>query len=496
MWIITYLNKLIDKLKNLSINFKYLNECIEDFNINETFIDDNNLDGTLLDYVYNDFIDNDHLYLKDNNKNLILDEYNNICLNKLNIKKLDNKNLKPKEIELGLSNIEINDLFNDTKYIMFKNFCDEENINYIEEITENILIKFCNKSGVGIKKINDLKEILNKIFSVFGWNIEFEKYVFLSMNRDAIRHLMEVVCGFHSRILGEDQILGQIKNSYFISLERKAVSKELQRLFQDAIACGKKFRTESKMFEIPVSSASIAVNKGLQNGAKNFMVLGYGEIGKLVVKHVLSHKIDNLYIVVRKKSSVDDLEDSRVKILDYNGKNEFINNVQCIISCTAAPHEVIKFNDLSNFGEDISIFDLAVPRDVEKKVEELERIKLYDIDLISAIDDENKLIREMRMNNYKYIVNETIEEYNNWCNLRSLSPHIIKIKEYGDNVVQDRINTFVKKNKNNNEKLVKTLIKSASDAYINRAIEVLKEEKLRGCETECVRILNKVFNVR
>ncbi|MGL5245270.1 MAG: glutamyl-tRNA reductase, partial [Sarcina sp.] len=80
--------------------------------------------------------------------------------------------------------------------------------------------------------------------------------------------------------------------------------------------------------------------------------------------------------------------------------------------------------------------------------------------------------------------------------LRSISSHIIKIKEYGDNIVQDRINTFTRKNKFNNEKLVKTLIKSASDAYVNRAIEVLKEERLRGCEEECVRILTKVFNLK
>ena len=87
---------------------------------------------------------------------------------------------------------------------------------------------------------------------------------------------MEVVCGFHSRILGEDQILGQIKEAYFSACKIGAVKNELQRLFQEAITCGKKFRTEGKLYEIPVSSASIAVNEAIKKGAKNIMVIGYG----------------------------------------------------------------------------------------------------------------------------------------------------------------------------------------------------------------------------
>lgn len=103
--------------------------------------------------------------------------------------------------------------------------------------------------------------------------------------------MFEVCSGFHSKILGEDQILGQVKDAYEEALEFKAVSLELHRLFQEAITCGKRFRKEAKLFEIPVSSSSIVVSEAIKRECTKFMVLGYGEVGQLVMKYLLSHKI-------------------------------------------------------------------------------------------------------------------------------------------------------------------------------------------------------------
>ncbi|NKF08720.1 glutamyl-tRNA reductase [Clostridium gasigenes] len=367
-------------------------------------------------------------------------------------------------------------------------------LNYFNEV---VIISTCNRTEVYLNSSYTVEEGLEKVFQVFNWDLNFKKYCFCLEEENTIKHLMEVVSGFHSKILGEDQILGQIKNAYKQSLKLGSVKLELQRLFQEAITCGKRFRTEGKLYEIPVSSSSIAINEAINSGAKNFMVIGFGEVGKLVVKYALAHDITSLILVVRNVESITDLIDSRVKVMNYDEGRENTDNIECIISCTSAPHLVIEKKHVKKDGNPLIIFDLALPRDIEKEIGDYKRVKLYDIDDISAMDDVNKKLRNERMQYFKYITNDAIKEYIDWKKLRGISPHIKNIKEAGNKVVEERCDSFYNKCKNSDDiKLAKTLIKSTSDAYVNRAIEVLKEEKLKGCEDECLRILEKIFELR
>ena len=113
---------------------------------------------------------------------------------------------------------------------------------------------------------------------------------------------MEVVCGFHSKILGEDQILGQVKTAYTEASKNKAVKGRLQRLFQQALACGKKFKDSSQLYKIPVSSAAIAAKEAMNKGCKSYMIIGFGTIGQLVLKYLKSY--EKIYIVVRNVKKV------------------------------------------------------------------------------------------------------------------------------------------------------------------------------------------------
>lgn len=370
----------------------------------------------------------------------------------------------------------------------------KELLNYFNEV---VIISTCNRTEIYFNSSYSGEEGLKKIFEVFKWDLEFKKYCFYLEEEKTIKHLMEVVSGFHSRILGEDQILGQIKNAYKQALKLESIKNELQRLFQDAIACGKKFRSKGKLYEIPVSSSSIAVNEAINKGAKKFMVIGFGEVGKLVVKYALAHNINSLILVVRNVDSITDIIDSRIKVMNYEEARQNINNVECIISCTSAPHLIIEKKHVSEEGKSLIIFDLAVPRDIAEEIGDYKRVKLYDIDNVSSMDDVNKSLRSKRMNEFRYITNNAITEFIDWKSLRGISTYIKNIKDESNKVVDERYETFYNKCKNEEDlKLAKLLIKSTSDAYVNKAIEVLKEEKLKGCEEECLRILGKIFNLK
>lgn len=370
---------------------------------------------------------------------------------------------------------------------------------YIEELLssfkEIVIVNTCNRTEIYFNCTEDISddEIFNKVFSAFKWDDDLKSYMFLSKEKRAVTHLMEVICGFHSRILGEDQILGQIKDAYKNSISDKSVSAELQKMFEIAIACGKKFKTECKMFEVPVSSVSISINRALLNECKSFMVLGYGEIGKLAIKHLLCHKAERIYLVLRDKSKASDLEGEIVEVLDFNEKNQVVNNVDCIVSCTSAPHTVVREEDIKIEGKKLLIYDLAVPRDVDKELAKIERVILKDIDEISKIDDKNKQIRKDRMEEYKHIVEESIEEFLNWLKIREISSRIRNIKIRENEICKERIKTFSNKGNGENSKLAEKMIKSTADAYVNRAIELLKSEALKGSDSSCVEIIEKIF---
>lgn len=359
---------------------------------------------------------------------------------------------------------------------------------------EVVIISTCNRTEIYISGCLESEEDIRKIFEVLDWDISLLEYTFYLEGISVAKHLLEVVCGFHSKILGEDQILGQIKLAYELSLENKAIHTKLLRLFEEAISCGKKFRTESKLYEIPVSASSIAVKEVEEFGASSIMVLGYGTIGSLVVKYALGSKFNKVFIVVRNKGKVPDLKDDRVEILDFNEYKDVINEVDAVISCTAAPHVVIKNDYINNNGKEIMLIDLALPRDIEESLAENERVTLLDIDTISKLDVDNKKLRNEKMNEYKFLVDEYLNEYKNWLNIREVTYYIHEMKNTGNSVIESRVKSFEHKCKDKRDiELATTLIKSTSDYYVNRAIKLLKEEKLKGRENECLNILKQIF---
>ena len=364
--------------------------------------------------------------------------------------------------------------------------------NSLRNITDEfVILSTCNRTEIYFKGQGIDKEL---IFEVLNWDKSLWEYVFYIDGESAVKHLFELACGFHSRILGEDQILGQIRDAYLEGVEKGYIFSELMRLFEEAISCGKRFRSDTKLYEIPVSSSSIAVNKVIESKAEKLMVMGYGTIGKLVIKYALGTELKEINIVVRDKSKVEKITDQRVNILTYNEARERLNEMDGLISCTAASHLVVEKYHINKEGKNILLIDLAMPRDIDPQLQNYERVQLLDIDKISKLDDENKHLRVERMQKNKYIIDKYIKEYMNWLNLRCVTNYIKEFKDSGDFIVSHRVKSFENKCKNKEDaKLAEILIKSTADYYINRAIKVLKNEKAKGREEQCLRILMEIF---
>ncbi len=379
------------------------------------------------------------------------------------------------------------------KFSVIQKRCEKFTKSLSNVCEEVVVISTCNRTEIYFNAKEHDENIINEVFDILGWDKSLKCHTFHYKEGEVIKYLMDVVCGFHSLILGEDQILAQIKEAYEIALDAKTVSKDLQRLFQIAVTCGKEFRTKSNLYKIPVSSSSIAVNESRKQGIKRFMLLGFGEVGQLAAKYILSAGFEVLYVAVRNPKVVE-VEDPRVKAIYFDERVKHYKDVDCVISCTSAPHCVVKKDNLPE--KNMLIFDLAVPRDVEEQVYSMENVKVYNIDKVSSIDDENRKKRKDIMIKNRYIINKHIKEFMDWQKIQGISGEILNLKKCGEKVYKKRYKTF--KNKRytkDNEKLAEILFKSTSDAFVNRAIDVLKEEQLKGCAEDCMKIIKKIFYV-
>ena len=357
---------------------------------------------------------------------------------------------------------------------------------------EVVIISTCNRTEIYFKSNGSGMHVIEQIFEKLNWNSKFIPCTFYYKEDEAIEHLMNVACGFDSIIFGEEQILGQVRMAYDQAVKAKSVKSEFRRLLDTAITCGKEFRQKTRLYKIPVSSASIVVDEARKRDIKKLMILGYGGVGALVEKYIKGMKFEKLYIATREKSEDTISNDPRVEFIKFKDRKDYYGRVECIISTTSAPHTVIESRDV--IGHKLLIFDLAVPRDVDGDVYDLEGIEVYNIDNINTIDDQNHGKRKTKMLENRYIIRDYMDDFKDWRKIREITPEIIKLKSKGEAVSRKRYEVFKNKNHTKDpEQLAETLIQSTSNAYINKAIEVLKEEYLKGRGDECLKIIEKIF---
>lgn len=369
---------------------------------------------------------------------------------------------------------------------------------------EVVIINTCNRTEIYLNSSLSQNDLIQEVFKILNWNENFIEYIFYSNDDKAINHLLEVSCGFHSKILGEDQILGQVKDSYLKSKELKVIKSSFDKLFSMAISCGKEFKTESKLYKTPVSYSSIAAKKALEQGCKNILILGFGKMAQLTLNYLIGRQdnLNKIYIVVRNIDKVinhdiiirnmDLIKSGKIEVISIDNLINTYKYIDALICCTASPTPLVLKKDLP--CNPLLIFDLSLPINVENCCSQLENVCLFNLDNLQNIDKENKIQRKNIMNSNRHIINKYYDEYESFLKLKSLSNIIKDMKDEGQLLVENNLKTFQhKKYTKDNDNLVATLLRSGANTYVNRAIEVLKEETLKGDNTEACKLIQRIF---
>ena len=252
---------------------------------------------------------------------------------------------------------------------------------------------YIGKEARGISILSELSGISESVL---------KQKVMMFRGERAVVHLFRVACGIDSMVIGEDEILGQVKSAYAFSMERQKLSNEINIIFQSAVAAAKKIKTETELSRSSVSTATLAAKLAAHSAShlssnfpkvKTLLIGATGKIGGKVLKNLLSYK--NVSVIATARSHNGKLnihsDNPALVIIPYEKRYDFVSCCDCVISATASPHFTLiadKLTTLSD-GKKHMFIDLAVPRDVDPKIAEQSGVTLYDIDYFSELAKEN-----------------------------------------------------------------------------------------------------------
>jgi len=303
-----------------------------------------------------------------------------------------------------------------------------KNIYNKNHINGCVIISTCNRTELWIsaKKESDynLIDIICNEKGVF--KSQFEKLFIAREDNNAILHLFETACGMRSQILGEDQILSQVKSSIDIARENNVADELLEKLFQMAITSAKKVKSTVHITTADTSVAHAALAKAKQyykdlSGVK-CLIIGNGEMGRLAAELFLKNGCD-VSITLRNHKNGKNIVPNACKTIDYNRRTEKIHEFDIILSATISPHHTIKKEDIKEINKMLLFIDLAVPRDIDEGIREYKNAILVDMDNIGIHLSVDKTTLQM----VNKIIGEHKADFHKWCITRKYLKSINKI---------------------------------------------------------------------
>lgn len=237
---------------------------------------------------------------------------------------------------------------------------------------------------------------------------------------ETARHLFRVVSGLDSMVLGETEIFGQVKQSYKVALDAGTTGRTLNKLFQQAFAVGKRVRNETAIQRGSTSVGSVAVDlaeKVHDLKECRVMLIGAGEMSRTCAQSLLSRGAKSIIVSNRShERAVELATEMKGKALKFDEWEAAMHEVDVIISSTSAPHFVIKPEQIQQVmkkrrWEPLLVIDIAVPRDVDPAVNDIEGVYLYDIDALQAIADESRRERERQLAVCEEIIAQQLEKF-------------------------------------------------------------------------------------
>ena len=319
--------------------------------------------------------------------------------------------------------------------------------NLPAEIIEAVILSTCNRTEIyaAAENLNDLKEFFFEIAD----ETPNDNIIYSYEHEKCIEHLFTVAASLDSLVIGEGQILSQVKDAYRIAKDLGSTDTILNTLFNRAIACGKRVRSETKISynAVSVSYAAVELAKQTLHDLHNrkALLFGAGKMARLTAQYLLAHGIEKIFVANRHIEKAEALaEEFHGEAVPWEFAMTQAVDVDLILTSTGAPHYVIKKSAMEKLIErrnrrPILLIDIAVPRDVEPEVESLESVKLFNVDDLESVVEKNLDSRKIEAERARLIISEESQALIDRFKYLSFRPLMKNLSERADNIRQREI---------------------------------------------------------
>lgn len=381
-----------------------------------------------------------------------------------------------------------------------------------KSILENIIISTCNRTEIYavVDQLHTgryyIKEFLSEWFEID--QAEFSPYIFIYEQDGAMNHLFQVACGLNSMVVGETQILGQVRASFLEAQAIESSGTVFNQLFKQAVTLAKKAHTETDIGAnaVSVSYAAVELAKKIFGTLdnKNVLILGAGKMGELAIQNLYSNGAKNVTVINRTFEKAQSLAER------FEGQAKSLSELQSalidadiLISSTGASSFVITKSMMNTVekirkGKPLFMVDIAVPRDLDPALAELDSVFLYDIDDLEGIVEANLQERQREAAKIMLMIEQEIVEFNEWLHLLGIVPVISALRDKALAIQGETMKSIERKLPHLSDRDKKVLNKHTK-SIINQMLKapILHAKELASSDNreQAMELFVKIFNL-
>jgi len=377
-------------------------------------------------------------------------------------------------------------------------------------VSEGLILCTCNRVEVLAHTENghaDLRGFLHEYFR--GEPASYEAYLYEFREREAIRHLFRVAASLDSMVVGEPQILGQVKEAYAVARAAGAVHSHLDYLLTRAFAVAKRIRTETSIGASAVSVASVAVDLAKKIfgslAGKHVYLVGAGKMTELAARHLLAHGAASIFVANRTYERAVYLADKfHGEAILFDQLYDTCDRADIVITSTGAPHAIFRREHGELFlsrrkNRPMFFIDIAVPRDVDPEMNKLDGIFVYDIDDLQQAATSHLSDRKQEADRAEDIINLEVDRFHERLQTLTVTPTIVSLQDQLETIRQaeiDRVRGRLGQLSPEQELAIDALTRGIVNKIMHTPVATLKSAAKESEATAVVDVVRRIFNLK
>jgi len=387
-----------------------------------------------------------------------------------------------------------------------------EKLSHYTEGGDRVILSTCNRVEVygHIQHLAHGSTRLRQFLSDYhGIPLEeIEPYLYTYHGAAALRHLFRVVSSLDSLVIGEPQITAQVKEAFAIARRAQATGSVFNQVFERAFAVAKRVRTETRLGEqaVSVSYAAVALAKKIFQdlNAKTVLIIGAGEMSELTARHLISQGVKNLLVanrtLDRARELAERLQGQGVPLGELSG---YLHHADIVVTSTGAPAPIISKADVQNAlrlrkNRPMFFIDIAVPRDIDATVNDLDNVYLYDIDDLQLVVQENLRARQREAALGEMIIEREVEDVLRWFDEQQIVPAVIRLRRKAEAIRnQELAKLFAKSGafSDAEREAIEAMASSIINKLLHTPIVRLKQESQSKAGSRYLQALRDLFSL-